>query len=104
MKPRPRAPRRSGADVVVPQLLRIDAPRARTAKPVRILAGLTVGDAVEITASLVGQWLSQPFGRQFRGCRTGTEGGLATAAFHATRSFDVPHSSPSIPPNALIRA
>src|SRR5262249_13407140 len=76
----------------------------RTAKPVRILAGLTVGDAVEITASLVGQWLSQRFGRQFRECRTGTEGGLAIAAFHDKLSFDFAHDSACIAAIGLIGA
>ncbi|MGA7805517.1 tripartite tricarboxylate transporter substrate binding protein [Bradyrhizobium sp.] len=49
--------------------------------PVRILAGFSAGGGVDITARLVGQWLSQRLGQPFvTENRTGADGNIATEA------------------------
>src|SRR5207245_3194575 len=51
------------------------------ARPVRIIAGLAAGGGVDITARLMGQWLSERLGQPFvTENRTGADGNIATEA------------------------
>jgi tripartite-type tricarboxylate transporter receptor subunit TctC len=51
------------------------------ARPVRILAGFAAGGGVDITARLIGQWLSDRLGQPFViENRTGADGNIATEA------------------------
>ena len=62
------------------------APRASfadsyPARPVRIIAGFAAGGGVDITARLIGQWLSDRLGQPFViENRTGADGNIATEA------------------------
>src|SRR6267154_2508992 len=50
-------------------------------RPVRILAGFAAGGGVDITARLMGQWLSERLGQPFvTENRTGADGNIATEA------------------------
>ena len=50
-------------------------------RPVRILAGFAAGGGVDITARLIGQWLSERLGQPFvTENRTGADGNIATEA------------------------
>jgi tripartite-type tricarboxylate transporter receptor subunit TctC len=50
-------------------------------RPVRVLAGFAAGGGVDITARLVGQWLSERLGQPFvTENRTGADGNIATEA------------------------
>src|SRR5271166_5077341 len=54
---------------------------AYPARPVRILAGFAPGGGVDITARLIGQWLSDRLGQPFvTANRTGADGNIATEA------------------------
>ena len=49
----------------LPAVLRIARAEAYPAQPVRIIVGFPVGGGTDITARLIGQWLSERLGRQF---------------------------------------
>jgi tripartite-type tricarboxylate transporter receptor subunit TctC len=50
-------------------------------RPVRIIAGFAAGGGVDITARLIGQWLSERLGQPFvTENRTGADGNIATEA------------------------
>ena len=50
---------------VLPTVSRIARAQAYPIRPVRIIVGFTAGGAFDITARLIGQWLSQRLGQQF---------------------------------------
>jgi tripartite-type tricarboxylate transporter receptor subunit TctC len=73
--------RLAGGVVALPALPRIAAARAYPARPVHWLVGFAAGGPTDITARLMGSWLSQRFGQQFViENRPGAGTNLATAA------------------------
>ena len=54
----------SGA-VALPAVSRMARAQAYPTRPVRIVVGFTAGGAGDITARLIGQWLSERLGQQF---------------------------------------
>jgi tripartite-type tricarboxylate transporter receptor subunit TctC len=49
----------------LPAMSRVARAQAYPTRPVRILAGFPPAGSVDITARLIGQWLSERFGQQF---------------------------------------
>ncbi len=55
----------AGAFVIAPALPRLAAAEDYPSRPVRIIAGFSAGGGVDITARLIGQWLSERLGQSF---------------------------------------
>jgi hypothetical protein len=51
--------------VALPAVSRIASAQSYPARPVRIIVGFPAGGAADITARLMGQWLSERLGQQF---------------------------------------
>jgi tripartite-type tricarboxylate transporter receptor subunit TctC len=67
--------------VALPALTRIARAQSYPIRPVRMIVGQAAGGAADIFARLIGQWLSQRFGRPFIiENRTGAGGNIAAAA------------------------
>src|SRR5262249_50104939 len=65
----------------LPAVSRIARAQAYPSRPVRIVVGFSAGDSPDITARLIGQWLSERLGQQFVvDNRPGASGNLATEA------------------------
>jgi tripartite-type tricarboxylate transporter receptor subunit TctC len=54
-----------GAAVAVPAVSRVANAQAYPARPVRLIIGYPAGGSADITARLIGQWLSERLGQQF---------------------------------------
>jgi tripartite-type tricarboxylate transporter receptor subunit TctC len=73
--------RLAGVAAVLPAAPHIAFAQAYPSRPVRILVGYSAGGGVDITARLIGQWLSDRLGQQFVvENRTGAATNLATEA------------------------
>ena len=79
----------------LPAASRIARAQTYPAKPVRLIVGYAAGGAMDITARLIGQWLSERLGQQFvvenrpgAGTNIGTEAVVRAPAgrVHASRS------------------
>jgi tripartite-type tricarboxylate transporter receptor subunit TctC len=67
--------------VAVPFISRIAAAQTYPTRPVHIIAGFGAGGGVDITARLIGQWLSERLGQQFvTENRPGAGGNIGTEA------------------------
>jgi tripartite-type tricarboxylate transporter receptor subunit TctC len=65
----------------IPAVSRIAGAQAYPTRPVRIIVGYAAGGSTDIAARLMGQWLSERFGRPFIiENRTGFAGNIATRA------------------------
>jgi tripartite-type tricarboxylate transporter receptor subunit TctC len=66
---------------LIPAVSRLVWAQAYPARPVRIIVGFPAGGGAEITARLVGQWLSERLGQQFIiENRAGANANIATEA------------------------
>src|SRR5262249_25294166 len=63
--PRRRFLRLAASAVALPALSRLSSAEAWPARPVRIVVGFPAGNAPDIVARLIGQWLSERLGQQF---------------------------------------
>jgi tripartite-type tricarboxylate transporter receptor subunit TctC len=81
-----KVPRRAFLELAIggaslPAIARIAGAQAYPARPVRIIVGFPAGGVADITARLIGQWLSERLGQQFIiENRTGAATNIATAA------------------------
>src|SRR5262245_53571773 len=55
----------AAAAAALPAVSRTATAQAYPTRPVRIIVGFTAGGNFDLTARLIGQWLSQRFGQQF---------------------------------------
>jgi tripartite-type tricarboxylate transporter receptor subunit TctC len=79
--PRRRFLRLAGAAIALPAVSRIASAQAYPARPVRLIIGYPPGGSADITARLVGQWLSERLGQPFViESRPGAGTNLATEA------------------------
>src|SRR5246127_2929607 len=71
-----------GGALALPAVARsVKAQAAYPGRPVRLLAGFAAGGGVDITARLIGQWLTDGLGQPFvTENRTGADGNIATEA------------------------
>ena len=78
--------RLAGATVALPALSRIARAQTYPSRPVRLIIGYPPGGSADITARLIGQWLSERLGQQFViESRPGAGTNIATeAAIRAT--------------------
>jgi tripartite-type tricarboxylate transporter receptor subunit TctC len=73
--------RLAGGAMALPLLSRASLAQAYPTRPVKILVGYSAGGGVDITARLIGQWLSDRLGQQFVvENRTGAATNIATEA------------------------
>ncbi|MBM3528023.1 MAG: tripartite tricarboxylate transporter substrate binding protein [Alphaproteobacteria bacterium] len=71
--------RLAGGAAALPLLARTSSAQAYPTRPVKILVGYSAGGGVDITARLMGQWLSEKLGQQFViENRTGAATNIAT--------------------------
>ena len=71
----------AAAAPALPALARVASAQSYPARPVHIIAGFAAGGGVDITARLIGQWLSERLGQQFVvENRTGAATNIATEA------------------------
>jgi tripartite-type tricarboxylate transporter receptor subunit TctC len=71
----------AGAVIAAPASSRSAAAEDYPARPVRIVAGFAAGGGVDITARLIGQWLTERLGQQFvTENRPGAGGNIGTEA------------------------
>src|SRR3954463_8041843 len=65
----------------LPALPRVAWAQAYPARPVRLIVGFAAGQAIDVLARLIGQWLSERLGQQFIvENRPGAGGNIATEA------------------------
>src|SRR5438105_12811456 len=77
--PRRRFLRVGAAAAALPALSRRSCAKTYPARPVRIIAGFAAGGGVDITARIIGQWLSDRLGQSFvTENRPGAGGNIAT--------------------------
>jgi tripartite-type tricarboxylate transporter receptor subunit TctC len=68
----------AASGLVLPNLSRAAAPDDYPKQPVRMLVGLAAGGAADVTARLIGKWMSEHFGQSFFiENRTGAGGNIA---------------------------
>ena len=81
--------------VALPAVSRIARAQTYPARPVRFIVGFTPGGSFDITARLIGQWLSEHLGQQFViENRPGAAGNIASEAAGAMYRVIGAHSMP----------
>src|SRR6266513_2116664 len=74
-------PQLAGAMAAAPAFPRLASALDYPTRPVRIIAGFAAGGGVDITARLIGQWLTERLGQSFvTENRTGAGGNIGTEA------------------------
>jgi tripartite-type tricarboxylate transporter receptor subunit TctC len=80
-RPRRHFLRLAAGAVALPAVSRLARAQAYPARPVRVLVGQAAGSSSDITARLIGQWVSERLGQQFIvEVRPGAGGNIATEA------------------------
>src|SRR5215472_7823415 len=79
--PRRRLLQLAAGAVALPAASRLARAQAYPARPVRVIVGQAAGSSSDITARLIGQWVSERLGQQFIvEVRPGAGGNIATEA------------------------